>query len=462
MSNDFSSRVKWICKLAPFYLLTATVFYMAWATEPEPDITFTPLRWIMLLLFVPLALKYLVQLFAALVYGLTQARPIFMGALPRVSVLIPAWNEEVGIVKTLKSALHSEYANLEIVVINDGSTDGTDQQIRGFIEGLTPAQRKNVQYLKLENGGKARALNRGLKLATGELIVTVDADSVLDKQAISRLVNRFVDPDVAAVAGNVIIGNRARSIECLQQLEYLYGFFFKRGDSVFNSVYIIGGAAAAYRRDVLMQLGGFDHSIITEDIEISTRILAHGYKTRYAHDAVVYTEGPADWKGLCNQRLRWKFGRLQTFFRHRSLFFKCSARPGPYLSWLLLPVALYAELLLLLEVVLMTVFFGYTIYTQDYLPLLFVIMVMSCLIWLQVLTDPKRDKHRNLLWLAPVAWLLFFFIDAVEFQALYRSIKRFCKGEALQWQKWVRKGLSQAPDLLGDTQGSQKPVDLLN
>ncbi|MFW1676221.1 glycosyltransferase [Pontibacter sp. JAM-7] len=462
MSQGLPTRIKWMYKLAPFYLLTFVVFYLGLTRESVPNDAFTPLRWVMLALFVPLAVKYVIQLLAAVLYSLTQARPELSGTLPRVSVLIPAWNEEVGIVKTLRSALNSDYPDLEIVVINDGSTDGTHQQIQDFLQSLPAEHRQLFCYLKLPNGGKAKAMNCGLERASGELIVTVDADSLLDRQAVGRLVARFADPDVAAVAGNVVIGNRARSIECLQQLEYLYGFFFKRGDSVFNSVYIIGGAAAAYRRDVLQQLGGFDHSIITEDIEISTRILAHGYKTRYAHDAVVYTEGPSDWKGLCNQRLRWKFGRLQTFFRHRSLFFQCRRRPGPYLSWLLLPVALYAELLLLFEVVLMTLFFGYTIYTQDFLPLMFVILLMSSIIWLQVISDPKRATHGNLLWLAPVAWLLFFFIDAVEFQALYRSIKRFCKGEALQWQKWVRKGLSQAPELLSDSNGSQHPVDLLN
>ena len=116
-------------------------------------------------------------------------------------------------------------------------------------------------------------------------------------------------------------------------------------------------------------MGGFDHAIITEDIEMSTRILSRGYKTRYAADAMVYTEGPSDLKGLCNQRLRWKHGRILTFIKHRKLFFSPRQRHNPYLTFFLLPMAVYAEFLLLMELVLLGSFFVYTACTSDYLPL---------------------------------------------------------------------------------------------
>ncbi len=284
-------------------------------------------------------------------------------------------------------------------------------------------------------------MNSGLIHADGEIIITIDADSVMDPHAITHILRRFTDPAVGGVAGNVIVANRRKPIEWMQQMEYLYGFFFKRTDSLFNSVYIIGGAAAAYRRDALDRVGGFDHGIITEDIEMSTRLLSHGYKTRYAADAVVYTEGPSDFKSLCNQRLRWKYGRMLTFIKHRKLFFSCRPEHNPYLSFFLLPLAVYAEFLLLTEVLMLSTFFIYTVYTSSYLPLVLVIALLSAVVGIQVLVDSKMRFHRNLVLLAPVAWLVFYAMDMVEFQALVRSLRRLALRKELHWQKWARVGV---------------------
>ena len=174
---------------------------------------------------------------------------------------------------------------------------------------------------------------------------------------------------------------------------------------------------------------------------MSTRILGYGYKTRYACDAVIYTEGPSDWKGLCNQRLRWKFGRILTFIKHRKLFFSRNKKYNPYLTFLLLPVAVYAEITLLFEGLLLSVFYGYTIFSNDYLPLVFVISFLSVIIILQIIFDARSRFHKNLLLLAPVAWIIFYIIDVVEFQALYRSLNKLWKRESLEWQKWSRTGV---------------------
>src|SRR6185436_19011390 len=183
---------------------------------------------------------------------------------------------------------------------------------------------------------------------------------VMDRSAIKHLVKPFTDPRVASVAGNVIIGNRAHPIGLIQQLEYLYGFYFKRADSLLNAVYIVGGAAAGYRRKVIADLGGFDENIITEDIEMSTRLQDHGHHIRYAADAIIYTEGPSDFRSLCRQRLRWKFGRLLTFYKYRHLFFSLKPKHNAFLCFLILPIALFTELLLFFEGALLGVFYAYT------------------------------------------------------------------------------------------------------
>jgi cellulose synthase/poly-beta-1,6-N-acetylglucosamine synthase-like glycosyltransferase len=429
--------------IAALYAATAGVIYLAFTHTYRFVEGIDALRIFMFVLLLPLLVKYIIQLICAPFYSnlkKKRAERMHEGAPVPVSALIPAWNEEVGILKTIESVLATGYPDLQLVVINDGSTDRTHNRVIQFI-AENELDEKKLTYLNLSNGGKARAMNRGLKYATGDIVVTVDADSVMDTGAIDSIVHHFGDPEVGGVAGNVVVGNRRKPIEWMQQMEYLYGFFFKRADSLFNSVYIIGGAAAAYRKEVLDKMGGFDHSIITEDIEMSTRILSCGYKTRYAADAVVYTEGPSDLRGLCNQRLRWKHGRILTFIKHRKLFFSMKQDHNPYLTFMLLPLAVYAELLLLLEAALLTMFFAYTVLTNDYWPLVFVIGLLSSVIGIQILLDSRRRFHSNLFLLAPVAWLVFYAMDMVELQALVRSLKRLILRRELKWQKWVRVGV---------------------
>ncbi len=446
MTPTFPKRLSRLLLLGAAYIPTVSVLYLTCSnTKQAGHSEFDSLRLLILCLLTPLFLKFIFQFLCALLSILLHKyrRTEQTMTVRTVSVLVPAWNEEVGITKTLRSILRTNYPQLEIIAINDGSTDRTHERILDFISSdeVISQNRVSINYLKLENGGKAHAMNRALSIAKGEIIVTIDADSVMAPDAIHNFVRCFDAPEIGGVAGNVVVGNKNKSIEWIQQLEYLYGFFMKRADSLFNSVYIIGGAAAAYRKSVLDAIGGFDPGIITEDIELSTRMLSSGYKTRYAPDAIIHTEGPSDFRGLCNQRLRWKYGRILTFIKHRDLFFKVGGKQNPYLTWMLLPMAVYSELMLLLEVITLGVLLLYTIISQDYSPILLSILLLTAIVSLQVVLDPKSRFHRNLLLLAPVAWIVLFMIDLIELQALSRSIKRFAFREKLVWQKWIRVGL---------------------
>lgn len=429
------------------YTPTLAVEYLALTERYTPSEEFTAVRLGILLLFTPIILKYVVHFLVAPWYPAIEflrSRKHPPTHAPTVSVLIPAHNEEVGIRSTIQSVIATRYPRLEIIVINDGSTDRTDEAVTACIEEHRKTNRRPnvpIRYRRVANGGKAKALNIALSMARGDIIVTIDSDSVMDPRAIKNMVKHFADPRVASVAGNVVIGNRAKSIGLIQQLEYLYGFYFKRADSLLNAVYIVGGAAAAYRRNVIVETGGFDESIITEDIELSTRLQDRGYRVRYAADAIVYTEGPADISGLCRQRLRWKFGRLRTFYKYRHLFFSFKRRHNPYLCFLILPIALFAEALLFFEGVLLTIFYAYTFYTHDFVPLAVVILLLTGIIWLQILLDKNTRYHANLILLAPGAWLLFYFMDFIEYQALMRSISLLLKKRSPVWQKWVRVGV---------------------
>lgn len=433
--------------IVSLYTLTASVFYFSISKDYAPTDDFQLTRLTLVLLVAPIIIKYALHLLIAPWYPAVESfrsRKRSASYIPSVSVLIPAWNEEVGIRTTIASVLNTEYPHLEIIVVNDGSTDRTHEVVTKFIARYRRRRHKSdtpIRYRVVPHGGKARALNSALSAARGDIVITIDSDSVMDPNAIMNMVKHFTDPRVASVAGNVVIGKRAKPIGLIQQLEYLYGFYFKRADSLLNAVYIVGGAAAGYRRKIIADLGGFDENIITEDIEMSTRLQDNGYRIRYAADAIVYTEGPSDFKGLCRQRLRWKFGRLLTFYKYRHLFFSLNRKHNVYLTFVILPLALFAEILLFFEGVLLIGFYSYTFYTSDFAPLEVVILLLTVIICLQIVTDRNVRYHRNLLLLAPIAWLLFYFVDLVEHQALIRSIRLLITKENLLWQKWLRVGV---------------------
>lgn len=428
------------------YLLSAIVLILAFLMEGPISESLTHLRLFLFVLVLPLITKLVIQLYAAIRYSFLPVNQGYSTTTPyKVSVLLPAWNEEVGIIKTIESVLQSNYDYFELIVINDGSTDSTHQLITQFIEQYQSQQSNLVpiKYLSLTNGGKAKALNKGLEIAEGNIIITIDADCIVDRNAFYKFIQRFDDPSVGAVAGNIIVGNKKKPLEWLQQLEYVCGFFYKRADSYFNAVHIIGGAAAAYRRDVLQNLKGFDEDIITEDIDLSMSILSHGYKTRYAHDAVVYTEGPSDWKGLRKQRLRWKYGRILCYLKHRELFFSRNTQHNRYLSWFILPLAVYAEILLLNVGLFLSLFYCYIIISQDFALLASVILVSSSLVTLQIKLDSQSSYHKNLLPFIPVAWLLLYVIEFIELVALTLSLQKLYNRDSVKWQKWNRIGLQK-------------------
>jgi len=292
---------------------------------------------------------------------------------PKVSVIIPAWNEQVGVIKTIQSIVHNSYQNIEVIVVNDGSTDDSHSIITRFIQtGVwrTDCPHVQIKYYYKDNGGKGTALNHGIIASTGDIILTVDADSALDTSAIARLVTYFADDTIDAAVGNVRVQDNGTLMGLLQRLEYVFGFYYKRAHSVMGAEYIFGGACAAFRKTkTFAQLGLFDTANKTEDIEMSLRTRYHGLHCVYAEDVVCYTEGASSVMGLINQRLRWKKGRFDTFAKYRRLFFSLDKRHNRPLSWFVLPYSLLSELQLLFEPIGITLLITYCIVSGDYLSL---------------------------------------------------------------------------------------------
>lgn len=252
------------------------------------------------------------------------------GEGPRVSVLIPCFNEEKVVVASVERILGSDWPDLEVLVLDDGSTDGTAARVA---EAFPDHPR--VRLLTFPNGGKARALNRGLALASGEVIVALDADTQFAPDAVSRLVRWFADPRVGAVAGNAIVGNRVNLVTRWQALEYVTAQNLeRRALAALGAVTVVPGAVGAWRKAALEALGGYPADTLAEDQDLTLAVQRAGWRVTFDPEARAYTEAPDTVEGLMRQRYRWSFGTLQCLWKHRDGLFD---RRLPVLGFVALP-----------------------------------------------------------------------------------------------------------------------------
>jgi biofilm PGA synthesis N-glycosyltransferase PgaC len=239
--------------------------------------------------------------------------------LPGVTVLVAAYNEEESILSTLVSLAAQDYpAPFEVIVINDGSTDRTMDRLRSVSYPW-------LQVIDLQcNGGKANALNVGLRHASWPLTVTLDADSYLYRHALRRLIERFLSdpPDTAAVAGAVLVRNsRVNLVTRMQEWDYFHGIAaVKRLQSLFQGTLVAQGAFSLYRTDVLRRVGGWP-ACVGEDIVLTWAILRRGYRVGYCEDAVTFTNAPTTFHQFIRQRQRWSRGLIEAFKTHGALLF---------------------------------------------------------------------------------------------------------------------------------------------
>ena len=244
--------------------------------------------------------------------------PALPAAPPLQSVLIPAHNESKVIAETVRHILASDYPNLEVIVVDDGSKDDTAEVVRTAF-----ASDPRVRLISMANGGKAAALNRGLAEARGNLVVALDADTYFPSDSIGKLVRWFEDPEVGAVAGNAKVGNRVNVITRWQALEYITSQSLERRMlASLGCITVVPGAIGAWRREVLHRLGGFPSDTLAEDQDLTISLLKAGYHVLYDSTALAWTEAPDTVSGLIKQRFRWAFGTLQCLWKHRHATFK--------------------------------------------------------------------------------------------------------------------------------------------
>jgi len=233
---------------------------------------------------------------------------------PRVTVIIPAFNEERVIEASVRRVLQSDWPQLEIIVADDGSKDRTSEIVSAAF-GSDP----RVRLMTLVNGGKASALNRALAVAEGEIVVALDADTQFEKPCISRLVRWFADGRIGAVAGNAKVGNRVNLVTRWQAVEYVTAQNIeRRALTRFDAIMVVPGAVGAWRRAALDEVGGYPEDTLAEDQDLTIAIQRKGWKIAYDEQAVAWTEAPETFRALAKQRFRWSFGTLQCLWKHRA------------------------------------------------------------------------------------------------------------------------------------------------
>ncbi|SMQ84856.1 Glycosyltransferase, catalytic subunit of cellulose synthase and poly-beta-1,6-N-acetylglucosamine synthase [Bacillus sp. OV166] len=236
---------------------------------------------------------------------------------PFVSVVIAAYNEEKVICKTVDSILSSDYPAFEILIIDDGSKDDT-----AVVVQETYTKHPLVRLIKKNNGGKSSAVNLGFKEANGEIVVALDADTLIAENAISLLVNHFKNENVAAVSGNVKVGNKGNLLTNWQHIEYVTGFNLeRRAFAALNCITVVPGAIGAWRKTAVEDAGYFQEDTLAEDTDITLTLLRQGKKIEFEEKAYAFTEVPEDIKSLAKQRYRWVYGTLQCLWKHRDALF---------------------------------------------------------------------------------------------------------------------------------------------
>ncbi len=372
------------------------------------------------------------------------------GFCPRVAVLIPAYNEEKVIVRTIRSVLVSDYPNLRAIVIDDGSKDRTFEVARNaYAEEIASGR---LQVLTKPNAGKAEALNFAVAQIEEAYYVGIDADTVIASDAISKLMCHFADPKVGAVAGNAKVGNRVNLWTRWQALEYITSQNFeRRALDLFDVVTVVPGAIGAWLTEAVRTGGGYPANTVAEDADLTMNLLEQGYKVIYEDRSLAFTEAPINARGLMRQRFRWSFGTLQAVSKHKRAFLKHRAMglfalPNIVIFQILLPlVSPFIDLMFVAGTIHYLVdrhfhpeaasaanFHKLLVY---FLAFLVIDFITSALAFSLERPHPasKGDK-----WLLFHIWLQRFAYRQVFSIVLFRTVKRAIDGRPFNWDKLER------------------------
>jgi len=376
---------------------------------------------------------------------------------PLISIIVPAYNERLGVPRTLDSIRRNTYPKVEVIVVNDGSKDNTAEVVHNYIakqkEYVTSSHivrsmrsgrlyRKytreaapmlNIKLVSQTNQGKGAALNNAIaNYVHGELMMSLDADSLLDRYAIERAVRHFDDPDIIGIAANVRVMGGDNWLALLQRFEHMIGYRSKKFYTLSRSEFIVGGVASTYRTNIVKAAGLYDTDTQTEDIGLSMKLIAHEgnrhKRIEYAADVVAMTEGVQTYKALFKQRYRWKLGCLQNLFKYRALFLngddeKYTRRLTVYR----IPMAILSELLLMAGPAMLgfIVYLSISRHTPSIILGAYVTITLYTMwtIWPDEYLTNKQKVKMSLQGVC--MYLLFYAMDLVQLAAVYRCIRNY-------------------------------------
>ena len=350
---------------------------------------------------------------------------------PLVSIIVPAYNEEVNVVKSLQNLLLCDYSNFEIIFVDDGSKDNTYQIVNANF-----AQHPKIKVFTKPNGGKASALNFGIAQSTAAFVVCIDADTKLKYDAVRLLVRHFSDEKVGAVAGVVKVGNEVNMLTKWQSIEYITSQNFDRKAFAYvNAITVVPGAIGAFRKDALLHAGLFTTDTLAEDCDLTIRILKAGYIVANESRALAYTEAPETTRQFMKQRFRWSFGVMQTFWKNREVIFNNRYKA---LGWLAFPDILLFKYIIpfFAPVADLLMILGLFTESRGKIAGYYLIFTMVDALIAFIAFSFDKEKPGKLIWLLPqriiYRWLMLL--------VLFRSMRRALKGELQGWGVLKRTG----------------------
>jgi cellulose synthase/poly-beta-1,6-N-acetylglucosamine synthase-like glycosyltransferase/peptidoglycan/xylan/chitin deacetylase (PgdA/CDA1 family) len=368
---------------------------------------------------------------------------------PLVSIIVPAYNEEINAMGSVESLLNGDYPNFEIIFVDDGSVDATYERVNQAF-----ADNPKVKVYSKPNGGKASALNYGISRSDAEFVICIDADTKLLPNAVSRLVMHFGDNKgyrlkqggttgetagtgmVGAVAGNVKVGNQVNLLTRWQAIEYISSQNFDRKAFAYlNAITVVPGAIGAFRKRAIEEAGGFTTDTLAEDCDLTIRILRCGYTVENDNLAIAMTEAPETLKQFFKQRFRWSYGVMQTFWKNRDAMLNWKYR---WLGYAALPNILIFQYIIPFVIPLADFFMIVGLLTGNASKIggyYLVFMLVDLLVALLAFCF-EREKLTRLLWLIPQRliwrWLTWL--------VLFRAVRRALKGELQHWGVLKRTG----------------------
>ena len=348
---------------------------------------------------------------------------------PTVSIIIPVYNEEVVIRRTLKALLNSNYRFTEILVIDDGSTDNTAIIIKEEFRRYP-----KVKLLQKSNGGKAAALNLGIHRALGDIIITIDADTIFHPATIPYLVENFSDPRVAAVTGNCKIGNIKNQLTKWQHIEYVTAQNLdKRALEELDCITVVSGSNSAWRKSVVKEVGDYHNDILAEDAELTLRILNAGHKIIYEDRAISYEECPETVKEFLKQRDRWSYGILQAAWKHKKNIYSSSNKKLKYFA---VPSLIFSYLLLLtaplVDILFIAALLSGTTTIYYFALLFYLIDTLNSFIAFKI----GKEKMKPLIWIFFQRIAYRYLLGFVTWKAIILALR----GNRVRWDKLERSG----------------------